>query len=60
MTPGPPRCVGTTSSCGETRSRRTGDTIGRERLLENDALVCYDRELVRGTILAAKPGAAGG
>ena len=44
----------------ETRSRRTGDTIGRERLLENDALVCYDRELVRGTILAAKPGAAGG
>ncbi|MEU6856108.1 VanW family protein [Rothia kristinae] len=24
----------------ETRSRRTGDTIGRERLLENDALVC--------------------
>lgn len=39
----------------DTRSKRTGDVVRRERLIENDALVCYDRELVRGEILPGKP-----
>ncbi|MEH0111228.1 VanW family protein [Tersicoccus sp. MR15.9] len=37
------------------RSRRTGDVVERERLLENDAVVCYDRDLITAPILTARP-----
>lgn len=39
----------------ETRSTRTGNITRIERLLENDALVCYSPDLVTGEILPEKP-----
>lgn len=33
------------------RDKRTGLITGTERLLENDALVCYDPELIQDQIL---------
>ncbi|WP_270264048.1 hypothetical protein [Kocuria marina] len=42
----------------ETRSKRTGDVIRTERLLENDALVCYSLDLVTAPILPEKPRSA--
>ena len=42
----------------ETRSKRTGDVIRTERLLENDALVCYSPDLVTAPILPEKPRSA--
>ena len=42
----------------EARSKRTGDVIRTERLLENDALVCYCPDLVTAPILPEKPRSA--
>jgi vancomycin resistance protein VanW len=39
----------------DTRSKTTGNTIASERIVENDALVCYDRDLINGEILPERP-----
>ncbi|NHU85724.1 VanW family protein [Kocuria sp. JC486] len=39
----------------DTRDKRTGNIVKTERPLENDALACYDPDMIRDEILPEKP-----
>ncbi len=42
----------------DTRCKRTGNIVATERIVENDALVVYDRELISAEILPSRPDGA--